>query len=210
MPRAVKSEMLKGVVSGGKAADKGLDIVFCDVADEQADEKAGEMEADPEGEADKGNSEKGDGEDDGEIAEVEATHLYPWENSELLCRELLNMYQATGVIEQNAGRSSWALACVRGQILYTGFVRAEAHGRCVKEYVAAAILSEMLDQACDGFQNRGMHFLSRSVSYASDCAVSMRRVPRVVPTRGRDIDLETLVWNAAWEAKHSYPYRMGI
>jgi hypothetical protein len=92
--------------------------------------------------------------------------LFTWENSEILWRELLNMYRPKGsvggVVDFTVGSGMAALACMRHKVLYAGFARTAEHAAFIRSFLILLIVGELIDGKNDGFMLR--KFLGRQRS----------------------------------------------
>ena len=106
--------------------------------------------------------------------------LFTWENSEVLWRELLNMYRPQGsvggVVDFTAGSGLAALAAARHKIMYAGFARMSDHVAFVHSFLILMIVGELIDGKSDGFMLR--KFLSRQPSLGGGRASGLDRAPQ--------------------------------
>ncbi len=170
IPPRVPPEQSGGVAAGAKKAILGLpagsgleaDAGGVDDMFLTGDEGAGNKQA-ASADQDAGNEQATDsGEEDG----AGPCPLFCWEQSELLWRELINMYRPRGsiggLVDFTAGSGIAALAAARDKVLYLGFARTAAHKEAIMELLHAQIVGEMIDGKSDGFLAR--RFLSRQRS----------------------------------------------
>jgi hypothetical protein len=108
--------------------------------------------------------------------------LFTWENSEILWRELLNMYRPQGsvggVVDFTAGTGLAALAAVRHKILYAGFARTADHINYIRASLVLMIVGELIDGKNDGFLLRRFLGRQRSLDGGHDRVSSLDRAPQ--------------------------------
>lgn len=94
------------------------------------------------------------------VEDSDAVPLFPWEPSEKLFREYIQMYAAkppagaggyaATIVDLSPGQCSAALACARECITYIGLVRTSLHASVIRQTSLAMIMSELVDQALLG------------------------------------------------------------
>ena len=89
--------------------------------------------------------------------------LIPWAKSEVLVRELINMYKPSHVVSFCTGEGEEMLACVREKVPYLGIVASKRHTDIVKQHVRLVIALEQLDGIADGFADVRVLSRTRSV-----------------------------------------------
>ena len=107
--------------------------------------------------------------EDEDVAADEGCELYPWEHHELVCRELLNCFDAKTVVHYNTG-CSWPLACARHSRHFVGFARNEAHAQHVHKTLIAMVVAEIIEGKQDGFSARRFLSAQRSLGGSTEDA----------------------------------------
>ena len=100
----------------------------------------------------------------------EPCEVFPWEHAELLCRELINMWDPKTIVHYNTGSGIWALASARHCKNYIGFVRNTDHLDYVFKNILCHVVKEMVDGTQDGFESQ--RFLSRERSLGGSVAAA--------------------------------------
>ena len=88
--------------------------------------------------------------------------VFPWEHSELLCRELVNSFDPKIIVDFAAGSGLLALASARHCKSYVGFCRNAAHVERCRKNILAHVLIEIIEGTSDGFAAK--RFLSQQRS----------------------------------------------
>jgi len=179
-----RCEILQGSSKTAPVDDQVPDWMDDGEDDEGKTEAGEDIAGVDEGKTPTGEDEEGEKEDKTD----KMCDLYPWEHSELVCRELLNCFAIKTVVHHNTNYT-WPLACARHCIHFVGFARNEAHVEHIHKMLVAMVVAELIEGKDQGFLVT--RFLSRQRSVggsteedrrpeaASETAASVRIRDRV-------------------------------